>query len=325
MTMILVKDPLRDSVEKASGGKQTVIWTKSGFPSYMNIIPRFSLEDLHATALGTGIHPAFIVKGIEKSEIFIGTYQAVSQDGEAISLPNQIPETSIDFDTARELCLNAGPGFHLMTNWEWSAVALWCIANGHNVRGNTNWGSSHTNPEELGKRCKKSGATLTGSGPDSWRHDGTAHGIADLVGNVWEWVDGLKLKEGKIYMPSDNAFSLPENLWMDTGAYIDMVDGFPRISGSITTRDWDSEKFSDMVVEPGFEVPLALKQSLLCPNAALKTAGRFFAENTEDFEALPLRGGGWVNSSNCGLAALDLSDVRARVSGGVGFRPAFID
>ena len=325
MTTIIVKDPLRDSVEAASAGKQTVLWTKSGFPTYMNIIPKFRLEDLHPTALGTGVHPAFIVGGVEKSEIFIGTYQAVLQDGEAISLPNQVPETNIDFDTARKCCFNAGPGFHLMTNWEWAAVALWCIVNGHDVRGNTNRGSSHTNPEELGKRCKDSNATLTGSGPSSWRHDGTPFGIADLVGNVWEWIDGLKLKSGKICMPSDNDYLLSETLWSETGACIDIVEGYPAISDTVTSRGWDSDGFNNMLTNNGFEAPQALKQAMLYPDAALQAQGRFYADNTEDFEAMPIRGGDWGVGSSAGLAALYLSCGRSIAGSDLGFRPAFIE
>ncbi len=38
MTTILIKDTLRQSVEAASGGLQTVLYTAKGQPSFMNII-----------------------------------------------------------------------------------------------------------------------------------------------------------------------------------------------------------------------------------------------------------------------------------------------
>ena len=68
MPTIFIKDSLRASVEAASGGKQTVLYTGSGQPTYMNVIPQFNLQDVD-TVIGTGVHPAFIVNGITKSEI----------------------------------------------------------------------------------------------------------------------------------------------------------------------------------------------------------------------------------------------------------------
>ena len=68
--MHFLKDTLRESVEAATGGKVTVLYDDKGYPSYMNVIPKFKVEDIDAS-LGTGVHPAFIVGGVEKSEIFI--------------------------------------------------------------------------------------------------------------------------------------------------------------------------------------------------------------------------------------------------------------
>jgi len=316
MSTIIIKDELSESVEAASGGKQTVLRTAKGQVSYFNIIRRSDLEALH---------PAFIVNGVERSELFIGTYQAVVRDGEALSLPGQDPTTSINYDAAQVACLAAGPGFHMLTNWEWAAVALWCAVNGHDVRGNTNWGRSHSHPEESGTKANGSDRILTGSGPDTWRHDGTAYGIADLVGNVWEWVGGLKLVGGRIIMPQDNNFNLPEAEWPEAGACINLVKGKPTISAKITKRGWDGEYFKDVAAAPGFEVPANIKQALLCPNnETSQLPGYFFADNNSGFEALPLRGGGWSNTSGCGLAALVLSNVRSGVGSIIGFRPAFI-
>jgi hypothetical protein len=321
---IIMKDALRESVEAASGGKQTVLRTSKGHPSYMNVIPRFRCEDIHPTALGIGTHPAFQVGGIEKNEIFIGTYQAIIHDGQALSLPYQTPATSINFDAAKTACLAAGPGFHLMTNWEWAAIALWCIANGHDVRGNTEYGRSHSNHDERGM-SSAGNVILTGSGPASWRHDGTMHGIADLVGNVWEWNDGLKLIGGKIIMPPDNNYALPETDWPETGAGFDIISGSPTISDNVTERDWDSERFQDVGAKEGFELPNMIKQAMLCPCADLQAAGRLYADNDEGFEALPFRGGDWGDGADAGLASLSLDCERSDSHSALGFRPAFIE
>ena len=313
-TEIIMKDELRAEVEAASGGKQTIIRTAKGQPSYFNIIPRADLPG----------HPAFLVGGVEKSDLFLGTYQATVRDGEALSLPGEDPTTNINYDSARAVCLACGPGFHMLTNWEWALIAHLVAAAGNDVRGNTNWGKSHSHPEERGTTAKGTNRTLTGSGPDAWRHDGTPHGIADLVGNVWEWVDGLKLVSGQIIMPPDNNFSLAEAEWPTTGVCIDLVNGEPIISSEVTKRGWNGRYFNDVVSAKGFEAPASIKQALLCPSEASQLPGYYWADNTEGFEALPVRGGHWYYTSNAGLAAFDLGYQRSGVLASFGFRPAFI-
>ena len=322
-TAIIMKDELRALVEAASGGKQTILRTTKGNPSYMNIIPKFRLEDLHPTAMGSGVHPAFLVNGVEKSEVFIGTYQAAIRDGEAVSLPGEVPATSINFDNARAACLAAGPGFHLMSNLEWAAIALWCAANGHDVRGNTGYGNSHSHPDEKGIRAGNGGVTLTGSGPDSWRHDGTPFGISDLVGNVWEWNDGAKLVGGKIFMCADNAFSANESDWSDTGISINDVGGI-QMDSKITKRGWVNKTFGKITCADENLSLATLKQALLFPIDAMNLNGHLWADNTEGFEAMPIRGGGWCDGSGAGLAAL-LRYVRSDARSYLGFRPAFIE
>lgn len=317
------KHELSAEVEAASGGKQVVLCTVKGQPTYMNVIPAFNCEDL-GPGFGTGLHPAFLVGGVAKSEIYIGTYQAVILDGEAVSLPGQDPAVSTDFDQARSACLAAGPGFHLMTNWEWAGLALWCIKNGFGqLRGNTEYGKSHLRQDEAGI-ISKQGRTLTGSGPDAWRHDGTPFGISDLVGNIWEWNDGLKLVGGRVLMPSDNNFNLLEESWPDTGVRIDTADGI-EISDTVTDHDYASTDFAEVSTREGYDLPVSLKRALLCPVAGQDVSGRVWADSNEEFEALPIRGGHWGNDSDAGLAALSLDCGRSVADSYLGFRPAFIE
>ena len=215
-----VKDSLRQAVEAASGGLCTVMYTKKGQPVFLRRIPRFNLEDIDPS-LGTGPHPAFVVGGEVKSEVWIGMYPGIVSNGELISVPGVDPANSITFDEALGYARASGPGFHLVTNAEWAAVALltWKSrgAGDDPVRGNTQWGRSHEAQWEAGTRESgdapgdqvRSGRTLTGSGPATWRHDGTPAGIADLVGNVWEWVAGLRLVNGEIQVIPDNDAALP--------------------------------------------------------------------------------------------------------------------
>jgi len=151
MPVIFTKDTLRASVEAATGGQITVLYDDKGFPSYMVRIPKFNLQDIDPI-YGSGVHPAFIVGGIEKSEILIGAFQAKIYDGRACSIPHVDPTVYINFDNAKAACTAKGAGWHLMTNWEWAAIALWCLKNEFQPRGNTNYGRSHEGTYETGTR-----------------------------------------------------------------------------------------------------------------------------------------------------------------------------
>jgi len=142
MTTIFIKDPLRASVETASDETMTVMYDDLGQPSYMVRIPAFNLQDIDPI-YGSGVHPAFLVNGVPKSEIWIGAYQAKVINGRACSLPDMDPTVNINFDDTKAACTAKGAGCHLMTNWEWAAVALWCLKNGFQPRGNTYHGRSH--------------------------------------------------------------------------------------------------------------------------------------------------------------------------------------
>jgi hypothetical protein len=249
MPVVFTRDTYRASVEAASGGQQTVLYDAKGYPSIMNVIPKFNIEDVNP-AIGSGVHPAFIVGGVEKTKLFIGSHAAAVVDSMAVSLPNQVPATNVNYDNAVTYCKNKGQGWHLMTNWEWAAIALWCLKNGFLPRGNTDYGRAHDAKYESGATTngKAPGAgdkIYTGSGPASFRHNNAFTGISDLVGNVWEWQGGLKIVDGQVYMPNDNDFTLAEANWPAQGVYFDAsagpgdgsgaaVNGTPILSNGIT-------------------------------------------------------------------------------------------
>jgi len=340
---IIVKDARREAVEAASGGAMTVLYDDKGFPSYMVRIPKFNLQDIDPI-YGSGVHPAFIVGGVEKSEIFIGAFQAKIYDGRACSIPHVDPTVNINFDNAKAACTAKGAGWHLMTNWEWAAIALWCLKNGFQPRGNTDYGRSHETgyKYETGSRVDNvapgtasgTARTLTGSGPASWRHNNTFNGISDLVGNVWEWQDGLKIVDGMIYMPTDNNYNLAEASWPSAGIGIDNVSSVPVFTTNVTNKT-DTQIYKtwkDLTKKEGdtFEdsVLKMLMQAAIIPitigggTYAVNPNGTFYLNAFG--ERIALRGGQWTYTANTGLFALDLHISRSYVGMLSGFRPAFI-
>jgi formylglycine-generating enzyme required for sulfatase activity len=263
------------------------------------------------------------VNGTAKSEIFVGMHQARVYNSRALSLPGLDPTVNVDWDDAHTYCTNKGSGWHLMTNWEWAAVALWMlkqVADGalaHQPRGNTDYGRAHDEYQETGARqdgasyvpgdSSGSARTLTGSGPASWRHDLTAFGISDMVGNVWEWVGGLKIDDGAIKMPDDNYYSMADGSYPDQDATI--TDANP----------WSSDG-----VSPGGTADVALLRAALLDPASVSNSakGRLYVDTSG--ERVPLRGGSWTNGSAAGLGALNLTNARSYSYSSLGFRPAFV-
>lgn len=363
MTTIFIKDDLRASVEAASGGKQTVLYTAKGQPSYMNVIPKFNLQDIDAD-LGTGVHPAFIVGGVEKSELFIGTYQGVNKNGEFLSLPGVDPAASKDFDYFANLARANGPGWHAISSIEFAALAMWCWKNGFMPRGNTGYGRSSDATWETGRRqdggtpgdTSGTARTLTGSGPASWRHNNSPAGIADLCGNIWEWSPGMRVVAGEIQVIANNDAALnatdlgaTSSAWKaiagDTGLLIN-----PTFTGTIAGGDYvpttpksvrydtsgtanytlvraSGQSFEGMT-NPGTTPVSAAALSVL------KRYGLFPVANTglggDGFwldvtgERLAIRGGSWTDAATCGVFALFLVILRSLAVTNIGSRPAFV-
>ncbi|MDR2042055.1 MAG: hypothetical protein LBP98_07025 [Tannerella sp.] len=381
MPSIWVKNALRNAVEAASGGKVTVLFDDKDNPSYMVRFPSMTNKDLYRQyfeddnawnaspfkAIENEVHPAFKKDGTQIRELLIGQYAASDLDGRACALPGVDPRTVLSYDASLSRCKNKGTGWTLNTIWNWGFIQALCLCRKYQPRGNTNYGRSHELAWETALRVDGGVAgntegtprTKTGTGPVSWSHDGTESGVYDLVGNIWEWVTGMKLVDGKILLAPDNNVDLAESGWLDTGAKFDSTGGTsdgegngegtgdigdPVLSDEITkytgvpgSNTYDKEAyiggeagFRSLTKKPGFTIPVALVQAGLAPvtlvggsyetGAALK--GAIWVRNYG--ERLPLVGGNWHSGAAAGLGALHLGGPRSYTDSNIGLRPAFL-
>lgn len=185
-----------------------LIYDNAGMPSIMVKIPKMTYKQL-GMGESTAVHPAFIINGTEVDAIYISKYQNIVQDGRAYSLGGVDPAANLNFDQARQYCEAKGEGWHLMTRMEWGLILRWCIANGVLPKGNNNYGKHNT--ESVYKAIPTYmdgsngiGRVATGTGPLTWYHDQTPSGIADLVGNVWEWSGGIRMVYGELQILANN-------------------------------------------------------------------------------------------------------------------------
>lgn len=330
---------LTDLALQIAAPNNVLMYDDLGDPSVMVRVPKFKIGDV-IDGGGDGTHPAFIVNGKELDCIYISKYQNVVNNGRAYSLPMQDPAASLNFDQAWQYCKQKGPGWHLMTNAEWAAVALWCKKNGFLPHGNNNYGKDTaegslpqkalaTTRDSSNRICR----TATGSGPVSWYHDNTAAGIADLNGNVWEWCGGMRLVNGEIQIiPNNDAadwnnpLTPASTLWRAI-----MPDGSLVAPGTAGTLKWgtawSNTKFASIVTTPAATgAGITLLESLgLMPHAGATSAdyGDDAVWATLTDERLPIRGGYWYNAASAGVFALAHDNLRSNVSAHFGFRAAF--
>ncbi len=348
--MAFIRDAYRQQVEAASGGRQTVLYTAKGQPSIMSIIPAFNLEGIDAS-LGTGVHPMFVVGGVQKAERFIGTYPGSVVNGELLSLPAVDPSASRNFDSFVSVARSNGAGWGLMTNVDWAGLALWCWKNGSMPRGNTNYGCAHDALHETARRmdgftpgtATGTPRSLTGSGPATWRHDGTPAGIADLCGNMWEWVPGMRLQDGEIHVIADNDAALTATDLSATSSAWKAIDGATgdlvatghanavKIAASGTGNyalvRGSGGSFEGMTNPGATPVSAAALQKLkamgIFPVANSGLGGDGIWHSLSD-ERLPVRGGNWFHGATAGVFALSLYYLRSGTDSSRGARPAFV-
>ena len=301
------QEKLRLAVEASTGGRRTLRFNKDGVPSVFYRLPMYYLDDIISTWPHKP-HPAFLVNDpdtgeeIVLREILVGCYEAsLVDDKYAVSQPGRLPHTYQPFDIALAYCrANNVPGgisveydrehandyvitahgeldttscFHMMTNAEYSAVALWCWKHGNEPRGNSWYGQNAFYPEERGaypterynydtgeledpylgmpgniQKYVEDGVpssginplwgncpTMTGSSPLTWMHDGSSCGIENIVGNVAAMVAGLRVYDGQLQSFVNNNAAMPD---------ADLCGRVPLSPGNaLDTGDYDRQTY----------------------------------------------------------------------------------
>lgn len=252
------------------------------------------------------------------------------------SLPYQQPAVNISRDEAIRLCESKGPGWHLLTNDEWAALAHQSRKNGTLPRGNTNSGKSHSHPEETGTTYKDSSGsskTLTGSGPVTWNHDHTAEGVADMCGNIWEHVGGIRFVDGQAQViPGNGAAAGADQskasaewtpLYTADGdtIYYNVEDGQINLQlVSPDNADYDGVEFKELDAS-ALDVPEELIELGLYPAPGYDGTDYFWLDT--DGERIVVRGG-WGNGAGAGVFDFGGDYSRADVDWSVGFRSALV-
>ena len=276
------------------------------------------------------------LKGRKVEAYLIGKYQATMIDGVPHSLPFQQPAVNVSHDDAIRLCEAKGPGWHLITNDEWAALAHQSRKNGTLPRGNTGSGKSHSHPEETGTTYDGGyGKTLTGSGPVTWNHDHTAEGVADMVGNVWEHVGGIRFLDGQVQIIPNNEAAAGADQSPDSKEWtaIYTPDGDPVYynvkGGEIVLqptapegKDYDGVPFCDLHERADMDVPDKLIELGLYPAPGYESEEYFWLDT--DGERCVARGGSWNSGTAAGVFSLDGSASRAHVGTNLGFRSALV-
>ncbi len=305
--------------------RNEVIFDSRGIPDIMVV---FTPDELGLPAE---------IKGKAVKEYAISKYPNTLIGGVPYSMPYQQPAVNVNHDEAIRLCESKGPGWHLMTNDEWAALAHQSRKNGTLPRGNTDCGKSHSHSEETGttyKDASGSSKTLTGSGPVTWNHDHTAEGVADMCGNIWEHVGGIRFVNGQVQVIPNNEAAAGADQSKDSKEwtplytadgdtiYYDVEDG--RIGLRLVepdSKDYDGVEFKELIGS-AIDVPEKLIELGLYPAPGYEGTDYFWLDT--DGERIGVRGGSWSNGAYAGVFYFNGYHSRANVSWSVGFRSALV-
>jgi sulfatase modifying factor 1 len=358
-----------------SGGKNTIKWVSDGASTALYwpciVVRRPAKKAVHyLTGAGNDIHPAFVAGSTNYDQYWMSKYPGpyVTSNSKTIllALPgfdgmsNLLTRAKImsSYDIALTYGKAGGNGSHCVTNVEWMEVAMSCLRDGFQPKGNNYYGRAYEDPdlpEYYGVpsywSSSKIAQVLNGSGPLSWFHDGTPWGIWGMNGNFYQVTAGLRQKAGEIQIIQNNDAALDATDQSDASAAWKAIlqDGSLVAPGTDLTLKYDatapikvcteittrtsteskSNEFGNVVAADGITIPTIAKLFGIAPaGSAAELGGDYiYIRNDETgtiSETTPRRGGNWNNAPRVGVFFLDLNNDRSSLSTILGARSAFL-
>jgi len=223
-------------------------------------------------------------------------------------------------------------GFHLMTNAEWAAIALWVALTGTpRPKGNNANGTDAYDPTVVGTPVPGFGASIwySGSAGPPTSHNRLANGVFDLNGNIREWVDGVYTNTGHIFVagnlntaPTDagNGFGVSQANYYDTGWYY-AWDTAGNVYLSTTGAGTGNGPANARFVQITGGGSDTLKRLALAPIGGTFT-DRAYVDTTG--QRAVTRGGQYNSWYDAGLNSISITEPASAYALVIGFRCAYI-
>ena len=357
-----------------SGGKNSIKWVSNGAgtPLYWPciVVRRPAKKAVHyLTGAGDNIHPAFVAGSTNYDQYWMSKYPGpyVASNSKTILLSlsgfdgmsNLLTRAEItpSYDTALTYGKAGGNGSHCVTNVEWMEVAMSCLREGFQPKGNNYYGRDSTDPDTAEYygipaywSSSKIARVLNGSGPLSWFHDGSPWGIWGMNGNFYQVTAGLRQKAGEIQVITNNDAALDATDQSDaTGVWKAILqDGSLVAPGTDLTLKYDattpitigtgitvrtdaskSNTFGTVAAASGVTIPTIAKLLGIAPAGSAAELGEdyIYMRNDETgtySETMARRGGDWDGSTRLGVFVLSLGSTRSVASYSIGARSAFL-